>query len=189
MNYKSLFFKPAISLLWVLFLSISSIQQACAETVAHVIFANGEVYAISDKGTKQDLQKGSEIEQGDVITTKTGYVQLRFTDGGLTSFYDNTEFKVADYHFSNKADGSEKAFFQFVKGTFRTIVGSIGKERYQVKTNLATIGTRGTEYSASLDKTLQVNVFQGTVLLNNQTGIFTVQAGQSALILDVFTTP
>jgi hypothetical protein len=51
----------------------------------------------------------------------------------LISFYDNTEFKVADYHYANKPDGTEKAFFQFIKGAFRTVVGAIGKERYQVK--------------------------------------------------------
>ncbi|MBL6986034.1 MAG: FecR domain-containing protein [Methylobacter sp.] len=190
MNYNLHFFKQTTSLLWLLFFLLPSIfQYACAENVAHVIFAKGEVYANSDNSHKRDLIKGSTIEQGDIITTKTGYVQLRFTDGGLISFYDNTEFKVADYHFSNKADGTEKAFFQFVKGAFRTVVGSIGKERYQVKTNLATIGTRGTEYSASLDKVLQIDVFEGKVLLNNQAGSFLVQAGHSALVQDVFTMP
>lgn len=190
MKYKTHSFKHSTTLLWsLLFTSLSCYQYASAETVANVIFAKGEVYAASDKSNTRDLQKGSAIEQGDIITTKTGYVQLRFTDGGLISFYDNTEFKVADYHYSNKADGTEKAFFQFVKGAFRTVVGSIGKERYQVKTNLATIGTRGTEYSATLDKTLRIDVFEGKVLLNNQAGTFTVQAGHSALVQDVFTMP
>lgn len=191
MIYKSYcFLKCSKPLRWALFLLIlSSYQQVFAESVANVIFAKGEVQAINDKSDKRDLQKGASIEQGDTIVTKTGYIQLRFTDGGLISFYDNTEFKVADYHYSNKTDGSEKAFFQFVKGAFRTVVGSINKERYQVKTNLATIGTRGTEYSASLDKTLQIDVFEGKVLLNNQAGDFIVQAGHSALVQDVFTMP
>jgi hypothetical protein len=191
MDYKLHFFsKPHKYLpLIVSFLLLSNYQYAFAESAAEVIFAKGEVYAMNDKANKRDLQKGSAIEQGDVITTKTGYVQLRFTDGGLMSFYDNTEFKVADYHYSNKTDDTEKAFFQFVKGTFRTVVGAIGKERYQVKTNLATIGTRGTEYRASLDKTLQIDVFDGKVLLINQAGTFTVPAGQSALVQDVFSLP
>lgn len=188
MNYKS-YLKRSNSLVWVLFLLLLSYQNAFAESAANVIFAKGEVYVLNDKHDKRDLQKGSAIEQGDTIITKAGYVQLRFTDGGLISFYDNTEFKVADYHYSNKADGKEKAFFQFVQGAFRTVVGAIGKERYQVKTNLATIGTRGTEYRAVLDKTLQIDVFEGQVLLNNQAGNFIIQAGSSALVQDVFTMP
>lgn len=187
---KTHFLRRSCFLMWTLpLLLLAGHQSAFAEPVANVIFAKGEVYALTDKSGRRDLQKGAVIEQGNTIITKTGYVQLRFTDGGLISFYDNTEFKVADYHYSNKTDGTEKAFFQFVKGTFRTIVGAIGKERYQVKTNLATIGTRGTEYSAALDKTLQIDVFEGKVLLNNQAGSFIVQAGHSALVQDVFTMP
>lgn len=49
--------------------------------------------------------------------------------------------------------GSSKAFFRLVKGGFRSVSGLIGKlnrEDYRVSTPVATIGIRGTSYSARL---------------------------------------
>ncbi|MDQ7091397.1 MAG: FecR domain-containing protein [Methylococcales bacterium] len=164
-------------------------QNAMAEIAANVIFTKGEVFVIHSSGEKNVLKKGSTLEQGDTIETKVGYLQLRFTDGGLISFYDNTEFKIEDYHFSKGSAGKEKAFFHFAKGVFRTIVGSIKKDQYQVRTNIASIGTRGTEYSAKLDNGLHINVFDGTVILENQAGNFSVASGHSALMPDIYSRP
>lgn len=164
-------------------------QNALAEVAAKVIFAHGEVYALKAAGDRQALVKDSSVETGDTVITKTGKLQLSFTDGGKMSFDDNTEFKIEDYHFTEKKDGTEKAFFHFVKGMFRTVVGSIKKDRYQVKTNIASIGTRGTEYKAILGNKLQVDVFEGTVILKNQAGNFDVSAGHSALMSDMLSMP
>lgn len=164
-------------------------QSAVAEIVAHVTFAKGETYVIHNTGKKIALKKGASLEQGDKIVTQTGNLQVRFTDGGIISFYDNTEFKINDYHFSKKNDGNEKAFFHFSKGVFRTSVGSIKKDRYQIKTNIASISTRGTEYLAKLDNHLQIDVFEGIVILENQAGNFAVSTGYSALIPDISSIP
>ncbi|NOQ34983.1 MAG: hypothetical protein GQ569_03715 [Methylococcaceae bacterium] len=165
-------------------------QNAFAEVAAKVFFAKGETYLIDSAGKQTALKKGSTLQQGDTVITKDdSRLELRFTDGGKIVFYDNSEFKIDDYHFSEKSDGNEKALFYFVKGVFRTIVGSIKKERYQVKTNVASIGTRGTEYLAELGNTLQVDVFEGTVILKNQAGDFAVAAGHSALMSDMLSMP
>lgn len=52
-----------------------------------------------------------------------------------------------------RSSGSSRAFFRLVKGGFRSVSGLIGKistEDYRVSTPVATIGIRGTKYSASL---------------------------------------
>ncbi|NOQ34984.1 MAG: hypothetical protein GQ569_03720 [Methylococcaceae bacterium] len=163
-------------------------QNVLAEMVAKVIFAKGKTYVIDRTDKQSDLKKGASLKQGDTIITKdNSRLDLRFTDGGKIAFYDNSEFKIDDYHFSK--GNNDKAFFTFVKGIFRTVVGSIKKERYQVKTNVAAIGTRGTEYLAELGSTLQVDVFEGTVILKNQAGDFAVAAGHSALMSDMLSTP
>lgn len=157
-----------------------------------VIFAKGEVVAIDNKGIERPLQKDNPILEGDTIITKKGYVQITFSDGGLISFYDHSEFKIDDYHYENKQDGNEKAFFTFTKGLFRTVLGKIGKvnrSRYQVKTNIATIGTRGTEYSANYGNALEIDVFQGTVVLTNQVGTFDILAGQSTTLPNATSIP
>ena len=164
-------------------------QTAVAEIAAKVIFAKGETYVVHHTGKKVALKKGAALKAGDTIITQTGYLQLRFTDDAIISFYDNTEFKIEDYHFSKKKDDNEKALFHFAKGVFRTIVGSIKQERYKVRTNIASIGTRGTEYLAKLDDGLHVDVFDGTVVLENQAGNFEIASGHSAFMPDVFSIP
>lgn len=52
-----------------------------------------------------------------------------------------------------RSSASSKAFFRLIKGGFRSVSGLIGKistEDYRVSTPVATIGIRGTKYSASL---------------------------------------
>jgi len=55
---------------------------------------------------------------------------------------------------SNESDGeTSRAFFRLVKGGFRSVSGLIGKvnqDDYRVSTPVATIGIRGTRYSARL---------------------------------------
>lgn len=52
-----------------------------------------------------------------------------------------------------QASGTSRAFFRLVKGGFRSVSGLIGKisrDDYRVETPVATIGIRGTAYSADL---------------------------------------
>ncbi len=172
-----------------LFLLLLNYQSMSFANVAEVIFAKGDVYALDLKDQRRKLQKKSVLYQGDTIVTKQGHLELRFSDGGRISFYENTEFKITEYQFLEKKVGKGKALFRFVKGVYRTILGSITQERYQVKTNIASIGTRGTEYKATLDDKLQIDVFEGVVVIKNQAGAFEVPMGQSVLISDNVTLP
>ncbi len=182
----------SLYLIWIICLSLLSYPQlslAAIEVAAEVIFAKGKVYAQNLQQQLRSLQKKSKLYQGDKIVTHKGYVQLRFSDGGLISFYDNTEFQITEYQFSEQKQDKSKALFKFVKGMYRTVLGTITQERYQVKTNIASIGTRGTEYRAILNDKLQIDVFEGLVLVNNKTGRFEIPAGHSALISNHFTQP
>ena len=81
-----------------------------------VEFAVGNVNALSADGRSRTLTKGNEINTGDTIQTTDGRVQARFSDGGYISLQPNTQFKVEEYNFNGKADGSEKGFFNLIKG-------------------------------------------------------------------------
>jgi hypothetical protein len=77
-------------------------------------------------------------------------MQVRFTDQSIVSLRDQSLLKIDEYKFTGKQDGMEKAFFNLVKGGFRTITGLIGKvnkTNYGVKTATATIGIRGTNFA------------------------------------------
>lgn len=150
--------------------------------VGRVEFAVGSVNALGQDGNARSLAKGGEINNGDTIQTIDGRAQIRFSDGGYISLQPNTEFKVEDYTYNGKSDGSEKGFFSLVKGGLRAITGAIGhtnKQAYRVNTPVATIGIRGTEYLAQFSNArLLVKVGNGAVYLVNQAGDIVLYKGQ-----------
>jgi hypothetical protein len=147
-----------------------------------VEFATAGVTATGTDGKPRALNKGVAIEAGDLIQTMDGRAQLRFSDGGLVSLQPNTEFRIDEYSFDGKTDGSEKGFFSLVKGGLRAITGAIGhvnKKNYQVNTAVATIGIRGTEFLALLNDTLQMTCGEGICVLFNEGGELVLNAGES----------
>lgn len=161
-----------------------------AATGASIDFAAGSVVAVNAAGAQRPLTKGSEVANGDTIRTgEGGRAQIRFSDGALMSLQPQTEFRVDNYQFSGKADGEEKGFFSLLKGGLRTITGLVGRsnrDNYKVSTNVATIGIRGTEYSAMLDaiaNALNVATGEGMVEVCNGAGCVQLGAGEAGRVV------
>lgn len=156
---------------------------------ARVDFAAGSVMAVSVAGAQRVVAKGSEIGSGEaVVTGSGGRAQLRFTDGALISLQPGTEFKIDNYQYSGKGDSEEKGFFSLIKGGMRTITGLIGRSNrnnYQVSTSVATIGIRGTEYTAGLNPAgseLLVHTGEGLVEVCNGAGCVLLGSGESGSV-------
>lgn len=157
--------------------------QALAETAGRVSFVNGSVSATSPDGQSRALRRGDAINGGDRIETRSGRLQIRFTDGGFVSLQPNTVFGVDQYLYANKAPEETSLFFSLLRGGMRTVTGAIGKvnkQSYKVRTPVATIGIRGTGYLAETDseRTL-VSVGAGLVYVENSFGNATGAAGQN----------
>lgn len=153
------------------------------EPAAQVLFSHGGVTATNAEG-ERPLAKDNPIFSGDTVnTTQDGRAQLRFTDDALVSLMPNSTFAV-DAYLAPSAKDSGAISMSLVKGGLRTITGSIGKqnhENYELKTPVATLGIRGTEYVVVLDEdTLRLKVDEGVVSLHNPHGQLNVRAGQSA---------
>lgn len=144
-------------------------------------FATGSVTAVNANGAQRTLAKGAEFETGDtLITGSTGRAQVRFTDGAAVSLQPQTEFRIDEYHYNTSTAGEEKGFFSLLKGGMRTITGLIGRKArsdYQVRVPFATIGIRGTEYTAGLNAT------NDELLVNTGEGLVEVCAAGSCLVL------
>lgn len=170
--------------------ALAAVYPVCAQAagVARVDFVAGSVVAVSAAGTQRNLSKGAEIGNGEaVVTGGQGRAQLRFSDGGMVSLQPGTEFKIDDYRYSDKG-GEEKGFFSLLKGGMRTITGLIGRSNrssYQVTTGVATIGIRGTEYTAGLTpdgNELLVHTGEGLVEVCNNAGCVLLGAGESGAV-------
>jgi hypothetical protein len=159
---------------------------ALAETAGRVTFVNGAVVVSAADGTSRVLQRGDSINGGEKISTRGGRVQIRFTDGGFVSLQPNSVFGVDEYLYTNRKPEETSLFFSLLQGGMRTITGTIGKvnkQSYKVRTPVATIGIRGTEYLASLDgDDLKVSVGAGLVNVANDLGNVTAGAGQNVSV-------
>lgn len=162
---------------------------SCAAGAANVDFAAGSVTAVSAAGVQRPLSKGAEIGNGDTIRTgEGGRAQVRFSDGAMVSLQPQTDFRVDNYQYSGTADGQEKGFFSLLKGGLRTITGLVGRtnrDNYKVTTGVATIGIRGTEYSAGLSPTgdnLTVATGEGLVEVCNGAGCVVLASGESGIV-------
>lgn len=169
----------------VTFLLTLSLPLSARAAAARVEFVSGDAQVTSGTATPHPLTRGSEVDAADTIDTRSGRVQLRFTDGGYVALAPNTQFRVDRYRYDGSNNGKEVGFFSLLKGSLRTISGLIGKgrrEAYQMNTPTATIGIRGTAYSADQrGENLQVTVSEGRVVVNQGGKEYDVSAGQSGL--------
>ncbi len=163
-----------------------------ATSAARVDFAVGDVKAQTPDGRSRPLAKGAEIANGETIDTGSGRAQVRFSDGAKVSLAPQTQFRIDDYHFAGKADGSEKGFFSLLKGALRTITGAVGRsnrEKYRVTTTVATIGIRGTEFSVTYGNSINVTTGEGSNEVCNAAGCLILNSGESAHVADNNTRP
>lgn len=161
-----------------------------ATSAARLEFASGSVVAITAAGVQRELSRGSELQPGDTIRTgDNARAQLRFSDGGMMSLQPKTDFRIDEYKYDGKLDGQERSFFSLIRGGLRTISGLIGhgnRDNYKVTTAVATIGIRGTEYSAVFtggnDGILNLATGEGAVEICNAGGCAIVSSGESAIV-------
>ena len=177
----------SVLLMTVLF---SLCAAAHAAVVGRVLVAAGESSIIRNK---QELRVTAGFPVEDQDTLKTGpfsNMQIRFNDESVVSLRDHSLLRIDEFKFTGKQDGTEKAFFNLLKGGFRTITGLIGrvnKTNYGVKTATATIGIRGTNFAllhciggncgAAAKDGLYGGVNGGIIAATNKTGEYQFGSG------------
>ncbi len=158
-------------------------QFAFAQSAGIVTFKTGDVSITHADKTVKQAAKNDALNAGDTIETKDGRLQLSLIDGGKVSLQPNTIYKINKYEFSGKEDGTEYGFTELIKGGLRTISGLIGhknRERYQLKTAVATIGIRGTEFTVNFnDNNLLMTTNHGSVDVCNENGCLNAMTGES----------
>jgi FecR protein len=124
-----------------------------AQDVGRVLLAAGNVTAVR-AGATIKLTPGAAVQDKDVLRTgATSNLQVRFSDDSMVSLRENSELRIEEFRFSGKEDGTERAFFNLVKGGLRAFTGVVGRgnnNNYRMSTSTATIGIRGTDYVATL---------------------------------------
>lgn len=156
-----------------------------AAGVARVDFAVGNVTAQSADGRTRPLQRGAEIEVGDTVNTQQGRAQLRFRDGAFMSLQPETSFKVEQFRFTENGAGNDGIVMNLLKGGMRTITGLIGRanrSNYKFRTEVATIGIRGTEYAVRYTNSIEVFCAGGAIDIVNEGGTLVLGTGQGGFV-------
>lgn len=171
--------------LLVLLLGLACLSAQATEVAATVLFSHGTV-TVTNAAGGHDLNKGDGVAAGDTIHTGAdGRIQMRFSDGGLVSLRPDSVFAVDKYNQPTQTSEGSLAF-NLIKGGLRTLSGSIGHKdhaNYQLKTSVATLGIRGTQFIVTMEgETMSVHVGQGQVSLYNDLGELILSAGQNGQV-------
>ena len=137
--------------------------------VGQAIKKQGKVFVISSEAKTRDLDIGSEVFVGDrIFTGVKGFVRLSMIDEAKIDLRCNSEMLIEDYQLIR---GGNRSVIYLIKGSVKKITGSIGKmaeDIYEMRTPLATVGVRGTEYAI---RVLQAHGCDGSVDVNSK-GLF-----------------
>ncbi len=151
-------------------------------------FANiGTIMAISGNADiKRDAKmihatNGMDIQEGDeIITQLKTKVQVMLNDDTAITIGPKSSFSFLEYTYDKSKNS--RLSMKATRGFFRSVTGKIGKlapERFKVKTNLATIGVRGTDFSALLrDTNAFYKCHSGEITVAFEDKIKAVSAGE-----------
>jgi hypothetical protein len=131
-------------------LSVSTVAIA-EDSTGMVVASRGEVIALSNGGSRE-LKQGDFIYVNDeIMTTGRSFVVLQFQDGAKVTVRPDTTLIIEQYLYNG--DANDEAELNLVQGGLRVITGAMAKsnpENYKVRTPVALMGVRGTEFSIML---------------------------------------
>jgi hypothetical protein len=108
-------------------------------------FVVGEISMVKGNGQRLVPTRGTPVDAGDRITTGTnGMAQLTMVDQARLSLRPSTQFVIEAYPATRESD--QGGILNLVKGTLRTFTGLIAsnnRDKYVMKTRVATGGIRG----------------------------------------------
>ena len=128
-----------------------------------IAFANiGEVSDLNgvpaqiERATGDQLVAGlkTNIESMDQVETTNGRLKIAFVDETEVSLTEHTYLEIDEYVFDPDPKKSRMAL-NFAQGTARFATGKLGlvpRENISIQTPTATIGVRGTDFTATVDE-------------------------------------
>lgn len=113
----------------------------------------GTVYILKADGKKKIVAPGSAVETGDSIQTEAdSTARIRYSDGSQMVIRPNSVIAIKNYHYDENKPEKDSFVMGLIRGGLRQITGFIGKrgnqDAYQLSGATATIGIRGTDFTA-----------------------------------------
>ncbi len=165
-------------LMVIIFLSKFSIINA-AETnteihpkqVGKALLTRASVTSKRASGIIVLKRRSAIFEKDEIRVGENGRAQFRMIDQALISVQENSVLKIQNYKYK-KGGKNNSVLIELLTGGLRTITGAVGKgnkEAYKLRTPLATIGIRGTDYEVELVPSgMYVAVWNGEISLQSR---------------------
>ncbi|MDF1874847.1 FecR domain-containing protein [Sulfurimonas sp. SAG-AH-194-I05] len=137
-------------------------------------------FTVSREGEVMKGTIGLKLEEKDILNTqKKSKIQIIFKDGTIVTVGKSSTFNIESYFYEENNAESAKVGFAFLRGSFKSITGKIGKiapSKFKLRTKTATIGIRGTTVAGDQNT---IAVFEGEVIVEGGDGVTqVVGAGQ-----------
>jgi hypothetical protein len=147
-------------------------------------------------GRQLPLAEPFPVQSGDTVkVAEQSKVQLHFQDDSVFALASGTDLRIEQFTLARK-ENAGSAIFSLLRGGLRTITGLIGKgtrDTYEMRTPMATIGIRGSAYSAILCAStcsatgkfkagLYLYAESGLIIVGNTAGKLNLKAGQTAYV-------
>ncbi|HSS61966.1 MAG TPA: FecR family protein [Candidatus Limnocylindrales bacterium] len=135
------------------------------------------------RGEPSPATTGAVVKAEDTVATDAkGLAGITLPDGTLTRLAKGTSITLDGAHFSKDGSMHDVSLTQQIGRTFTNVQHLASGATFDVHGQAATATVRGTKFEVLIDAngTMTVKVFQGTVTLQNGTGVVTINAGQQA---------
>ena len=150
--------------------------------VGEVVEVRGQTLAVDPKKASRDLAVGDGVFVGDkIVTGGDGFVRLHMVDNAKLDLRCYSIMVIEKYDLQTSKRSS---ILNLLQGSMRKVSGDIGKkgeDTYELKTPVASVGVRGTEYALRVfqskgcdgsidtgDDGLYIKVIEGLVDVHNK---------------------
>jgi len=173
----------------------TTVVAAAARKVGLVQTVSGSVIAVDKSKVSRKLLVGNPVYLGDkVITGEDGLVRLKMIDDAILDLRCFSIMVIEDYAIN---PDNRRSILNLLQGSLRKVTGKIGKmseDVYELKTPVASVGVRGTEYALRVfqskgcggtidaDDGLYLEVIKGLVDVHNPAGSTMVAVGETAYV-------
>ena len=138
-------------LVLIVSMAVSTFAIAEEDSAGMVVASRGDVIAASNGGSRA-LKPGDYVYIDDeIMTADRSFAVIQFVDGAKVTVRPDSLMIVETYAYNGNDD--DAATLNLVSGGLRVITGAMAKtnpENYKVRTPVALMGVRGTEFSVML---------------------------------------
>lgn len=164
------------------------------DNAGRAVFVRGLVSAKAGALQRSVNARDPIFRQDTVEAGAKSSARFVMRDKSMLALQPGTQISIAEYHFETGDPGSDRMVTGVVKGSLRALTGLVdkrNKEAVLLKTQIATIGVRGTairvEFFADGHQEVTFDIGKGYV--ENLAGRVDVEEGFSARVLDANTLP